>query len=74
MNLIADSFAIATDLIAVRYNNAPSAPLAERCKTWLASVDAEEWRIRDGRFRVAQQLDMLDKAKDRVRAVLLNCK
>lgn len=72
-DMIAASLEIATDYIAVRYGKAAPAALLARCSTWLDAVDAEDAAIRDSRFCVSQKLDLLDKAKDRVRAVALNC-
>jgi hypothetical protein len=72
---IAQSLEIANALIAVRYKDADKGALLARCNQWFIDHKDEEFKLlgqRPSRMLVSQ-LDLLDKAKDRVRNVMLNC-
>ena len=73
MNILAQSHSIADELINVRYKNGDASALIAKCKNWFSDAEKEMTVIRGSNFRVSQQLDLLDKANDRVRAVYLNC-
>jgi hypothetical protein len=65
---------IARELIPVRYSGANAADLLSRCDAWF--VSQSESTVRDqfkGSRMLVSQLDLFDKAFDRVRAVRMNC-
>lgn len=71
---ISSSLKIAEDLIAVRYRGADASALLARCDAWCKVDHASE--VRDtfkGSRMLPSQLDLIDKARDRVEAVRLNC-
>lgn len=71
---VVESLEIATALIGVRYKGEDAAVLLARCNAWCKVDHASE--IRDtfkGSRMLWWQLDLLDKARDRVEAVRLNC-
>lgn len=74
MKTILDSLDLAEASLRVRYHGACPAALLARCDAWLA-VD-HETPLRDacrGSRSLPSQLDLLDKARDRVRSVRWNC-
>lgn len=73
-NMVMDSFKLVDGLIAVRYDNAKASDLVRECILWLNKREAEEWIIRNSCYRVAQKLDLLDKATDRVSQVLMSAR
>lgn len=58
------------ELDQVRSTGKGAEDLIKKCIAWLAGREAEEWRIRNERFRVSQKLDLLDMAADRATNVL----
>lgn len=73
-NAVLDSLTIAADLIDVRYRGADAASLLDRCNAWCKVDHAAA--IRDaftGSRMLPSQLDLIDKARDRVEAVRMNC-
>ena len=71
---IATSLEIAAALIGVRYKGEDAAALLARCNAWCRVDHAAE--VRDtftGSRMLPSQLDLIDKARDRVEAVRLNC-
>ena len=71
---VVTSLSIAADLIAVRHKNGSVTALIDRCNEWFKTYN--ESQIRDsfsGSSMLPGQLDLFDKARDRVRAVRLNC-
>jgi hypothetical protein len=71
---LAASHDLANALLDVRYKGACPAALLARCDAWLA-IDYET-PLRDalrGSRSLPSQLDLLDKARERVQAVRWNC-
>ena len=71
---LAESHALVNALIDVRYKSGDADALRARCEAW-CKVDHESG-VRDaftGSRMLAPQLDLIDKARDRVEAVRFNC-
>ncbi|MED5549032.1 MAG: hypothetical protein VX529_06690 [Pseudomonadota bacterium] len=74
-NSLAESHEIARAYIDVKYRGADAESLATRCRDWLADCEAREWRVREefaGNRMLPSQLDLLDRARERVCAVHSN--
>ena len=72
-DMIGESLEIRSELIAVTHRGASRAVLIAKCDAWLGAFESAQQEARDSRFRVAQKLDLLDQARDYVRAVRGKC-
>jgi hypothetical protein len=76
MNAALDSLEIANEFINVKFGKSSALALLQSCNRWMESHQNAEAEMRaayKGNRMLPCQLDLLDKALDRVAAVRRNC-
>lgn len=73
--MVMETLLLAEALIQVRAADCPARAqeLLVAATKGLKAAEKEEWEIRVSKFRVSEKLDLLDKAKDRLRNVRRGC-